>query len=120
MGQTIQIWDADVVGDVLMVSTDRSLTGQDGESYRPGDPVDPEATFPAQLAGRLFEADGAIDHIYVMSNVISVRRPGGWSDQQVEAARSVVSTFFNFYGDTSTSASPDEGSEAPVADEPPV
>ena len=32
MGQTIQIWDANVVADMLLVSTDRSLTGQDGET----------------------------------------------------------------------------------------
>ena len=112
MGQTIQIWDADVVGDVLMVSTDRSLTGQDGESYRPDDAISDEPTFPAQLAARLLEADREIDHIYVMSNVISVRRPGGWSDDQVEAARSVISTFFNFYSATAETQSGSEPDDA--------
>lgn len=97
MGQTIEIWDADVVGDVLLVSTDRSLTGQDGETYMPGHPIEPGATFPAHLAARLFESDPGIDHVYVMSNVLSVRRREEWDDASVAAARDVVSSFFRFY-----------------------
>jgi hypothetical protein len=62
MGQTIQIWDANVVADMLLVSTDRSLTGQDGETYTPDDPTSSEAIFPVQLASRLFQADPSIDH----------------------------------------------------------
>jgi hypothetical protein len=103
MGQTIQIWDANVVADMLLVSTDRSLTGQDGETYRPssptnGDPVDPDAIFPAQLAARLFQSDSSVDHVYVMSNVLSIRRQGGWDDASVAATREVVASFFLFYG----------------------
>ncbi|HUP17257.1 MAG TPA: hypothetical protein VM848_14550 [Acidimicrobiia bacterium] len=103
MGQTIQIWDANVVADMLLVSTDRSLTGQDGETYRPstptnGDPVRPDAIFPAQLAERLFQSDSSIDHVYVMSNVLSIRRQGGWDDASVASTRDVVASFFLFYG----------------------
>ena len=103
MGQTIQIWDANVVADMLLVSTDRSLTGQDGETYRPGSPtsadlVAPDAIFPAQLAERLFQSDSSIDHVYVMSNVLSIRRQGGWDDASVASTRDVVATFFLFYG----------------------
>jgi hypothetical protein len=108
MGQTIQIWDANVVADMLLVSTDRSLTGQDGETYRPntptdgtptnGDPVATDAIFPAQLAERLFQSDSSIDHVYVMSNVLSIRRPGGWDDASVASTRDVVASFFLFYG----------------------
>ena len=97
MGQTIEIWDAVLVGAVLMVSTDRSLTGQDGETYRPSDPIEADAVFPAQLAARLFQSDPSIDHVYVMSNVLSIRRPGEWDDASVAAAREVVSSFFRFY-----------------------
>ena len=97
MGQTIQIRDTDVVDDVLLVSTDRSFTGQDGESYGPGDPIGSDAIFPAQLAGRLFESDPSIDHVYVMSNALSIRRKGGWDDSSVGAAREVVGSFFRFY-----------------------
>jgi hypothetical protein len=97
MGQPIEIWDTDVVGDILLVSTDRSFTGQDGERYIPGDGTQEDAIFPARLAARLFEADPSIDHVYVMSNVLSIRRSGGWDDDAVRVAREVVAAFFLFY-----------------------
>ena len=97
MGQPIEIWDADVVGDILLVSTDRSFTGQDGERYTPGDGTEEGAIFPARLAARLFESDPSIDHVYVMSNVLSIRRSGGWDDDAVRVAREVVAAFFLFY-----------------------
>jgi hypothetical protein len=97
MGQTIQIWDTNVVADVLLVSTDRSLTGQDGESYSSGQPIAPGAIFPAQLAARLFESDPSIDHVYVMSNVLSIRRTGAWDDSSIASSRDVVASFFLFY-----------------------
>ena len=123
MGQTIQIWDANVVGDVLLVSTDRSFTGQDGETYRPNAPIsdaamagasnDSAAIFPAQLAARLFESDGAIDHFYVMSNVLSIRRREGWDDASVASARDIVASFFLFY-----EAQPPPATQAPAAQPP--
>jgi hypothetical protein len=123
MGQTIEIWDADVVGDVMMVSTDRSLTGQDGESYQPGDAIGPDGNFPAQLAARLFASDAAVDHIYVMSNVLSVRRRGGWDDTSEAAAKSVITAFFNFYGATNEEPPAEgpatEGAEAAETDQSP-
>lgn len=97
MGQTIQIWDANVVADVLLVSTDRSLTGQDGEAYTPGQSIGPGAIFPAQLAARLFESDPSIDHVYVMSNVLSIRRSEAWDESSIASARDVVASFFLFY-----------------------
>jgi hypothetical protein len=122
MGQTIQIWDTDVVGDVLLVSTDRSFTGQDGESYGREDPVGSDAIFPARLAGRLFESDPSIDHVYVMSNVISLRRQGGWDDASTGAAREVVGSFFLFYEASPPGETPadvqltpqDEGAPSPA------
>lgn len=98
MGQTIQIRDATVVAEMLLVSTDRSLTGQDGESYTPADSITQEAIFPAQLALRLFQSDASIDHVYVMSNVLSIRRPGGWDEASIASTREVVANFFLFYG----------------------
>lgn len=103
MGQTIQIRDANVIGDVLLVSTDRSFTGQDGETYLPnsganGEAINTGAVIPAQLAARLFESDSSIDHVYVMSNVLSIKRVGGWDDAPVASARDIVASFFLFYG----------------------
>lgn len=118
MGQTIQIRDANVVGDVLLVSTDRSFTGQDGETYHPkspadGGPADSGAIFPAQLAARLFESDSSIDHVYVMSNVLSIKRVGEWDDASVASASDIVTSFFLFYG-----AQPPGDDQPPVETEP--
>ncbi len=51
MGQTIEVWDTNELGETLLVSADRSWSGQDGEAFSQA-PVDRE-TFPAELAGRL-------------------------------------------------------------------
>lgn len=102
MGQTIEIDEAVELGDVLLISTDRSLTGQDGESYVPGGTTDEKPNFPAQLAQRLFDSDSKVDHVYVMSNAISIRRPGGWDEGALEGARRTVSNFFRFYASDQT------------------
>lgn len=104
MGQTIEVDEAVELGDVLLISTDRSLTGQDGESYVPGGITDDNPNFPAKLAKRLFESDSKVDHVYVMSNAISIRRPGGWDDGALEGARRTVSNFFRFYSTDQTEA----------------
>ena len=113
MGQTIQIRDTDVVDDVLLVSTDRSFTGQDGETYRPTDEIGADAIFPARLAARLFESDPSIDHVYVMSNVISARRKGGWDDSMVGSASETVAAFFRFYEAAPPGAAPVDSESAP-------
>jgi hypothetical protein len=48
---------------------------------------------------RLFEHDGDIDHVYVMSNQVSLRRFAGWNDDQVASVSAVVADFFLFYPD---------------------
>lgn len=117
MGQLIEIDQVVQLGDVLMISTDRSLSGQDGETYRStidlaaidlatndlvigdlanGD-VDANPTFPKKLSLRLFDADPKIEHVYVMSNTLSIGRSGGWDNSAIEGARHVVSNFFRFY-----------------------
>ncbi len=98
MGQTIEIHHTRRIGDVLVIDTDRSLTGQDGEAYSPGYTTG-SATFPARLAERLFEADGAIDRVHVMSNAVTIRRTGGWTEGAAQAAAETVADFFVFYHD---------------------
>lgn len=97
MGQTIDILDTTVIGDVLVVDTDRSLAGQDGEAFSRPEQVADDGTFPARLANRLFQDDPAIDHVFVMSNTVTIRRPGGWDDERVDGTAGVVSRFFRFY-----------------------
>jgi len=98
VGQTIQINRTDVIGDVVIVDTDRTLTGQDGEVF---DGADQSARdgFAAELAARIFEEIPGVDHVYVMSNTVTVRRPGGWGDGDLARLSELVTSFFRFYPD---------------------
>ena len=40
----------------------------------------------------------SIDHVYVMSNVLSIKRVGEWDDASVASASDIVTSFFLFYG----------------------
>lgn len=95
MGQPIEVADPTVLDTVAVFDTDRSLSGQDGESFSPG--FSGEETFPAELAQRIFEADPAADHIYVFSNTVSVRRPAGWDQTSLSDMRRLIADFFVFY-----------------------
>jgi hypothetical protein len=96
MGQTIEINGSRRVGDVLVIDTDRSLAGQDGEAYTPGYTA-ASTTFPARLAERLFESDVDIDRVHVMSNAVTISRSGGWTPEAQSLAEDVVIRFFRFY-----------------------
>lgn len=86
-----------MIDQVLVIDTDRSLAGQDGEAFSGRESARTQSTFPARLAVRLFESDQAIDHVFVMSNTVSVRRLPAWSDEDVKGAIQVVADFFRFY-----------------------
>lgn len=96
MGQTIEIRHTRRLGDVLIIDTDRSLSGQDAEAYTPGYTTE-SATFPARLAELLFEVDANIDRVHVISNQVSVKRAGGWTDESATLVADTVSRFFRFY-----------------------
>jgi hypothetical protein len=96
MGQTVAIRDNVIMGDVLLVSTDRSLTGQDGHSITAdsgGEAV------PGLLAAELFDLGLDIDHVYVQQNTITVRRPAGWDEGTVANALDVITSFLRHYPD---------------------
>ena len=99
MGQTIEINRTTVIDKVLMIDTDRSLAGQDGESFGGVEAARRSGTFPARLALRILEGDPEIDHVHVMSNQVSVRRFAGWDDDAVAAVSGIVSSFFRIYPD---------------------
>jgi len=96
MGQDVVIKDTVTMGDVLMVDTDRSFTGQDGhvmtaDSIRHG--------VPGVLADRIFALDLGVDHVYVLQNTVTVRRPGGWDDEATGSVTEVVGSFLRYYPD---------------------
>lgn len=100
MGQPIQV-DATRLDDVVMFDTDRSITGQDGAGFASAAAANASDIFPGRLAARLFAADSAVDHVFVASNQVVVRRSGGWSDGDVDAASRVISDFFLYYPESS-------------------
>ena len=53
MGQSIVVEDHNVNGDVVMFATDRSITGQDGVSYRSIEAARESEIFPGTLAERI-------------------------------------------------------------------
>lgn len=85
------------MGDVLLVDTDRSFTGQDGQMITPATPGE---GVPGVLANRLFELGLGIDHIYVLQNQVTVRRPAGWDDAARDKVADVTRYFLRYYPDT--------------------
>lgn len=94
MGQAVVVNKVVEMGDLLLIDTDRSFTGQDGMAMTPdrrGEAV------PGALADRLFELGLGIDHVYVLQNAVTIRRPGGWDAEAKRAVLSVVESFLLFY-----------------------
>ena len=94
MGQTVQIKDSVAVGDVLVIETDRSFTGQDGESATPGFPG---GGVPGILAAELFGLGIGIDHVFVQQNTVTVRRTGGWDEASSSKVAGITAFFLRFY-----------------------
>lgn len=95
MGQLIEV-EAQAIGEVAVFDSDRSLTGQDGDEFASREEAEGGSDFPAGLAARLF-ADDAVEHVFVMSNGVSVKRAGGWDGPALQAAAAVIRNFFVFY-----------------------
>ncbi len=110
MGQQMTV-TPQAVGDVAIFDTNRSITGQDGTAHTPAETPagGPAEDFGAQLAARLFASDGGIDHVWVQSNVATVRRPGGWDAAALQRAADVIGRFFVFYDESQAAA--DAGEE---------
>jgi hypothetical protein len=99
MGQLIEIVTSTVAGDVLVVDTDRSITGQDGTTFESAADAGARDDFPARLAARLFDTIDDTAHVFVASNTVVVSRAGIWDAATVAQAEDVISRFFVFYGD---------------------
>jgi ferredoxin/flavodoxin---NADP+ reductase len=90
MGQRITV-SSIPIGNVAVFDLDRSLTGQDGMSFFEA-PLG--RTPPEVLARRLWEADGLLQSVYVLSNTVSVRRDSDWVEDDVEAAAEIIAGLF--------------------------
>jgi hypothetical protein len=96
MGQNVEIKESVTMGDVLLIDTDRSFTGQDGHIITP----DSERHgVPGLLAARLFDLGIGVNHIYVLQNTVTVRRDGGWDDATADQVARATETFLRYYPD---------------------
>jgi len=96
MGQSITV-ESKQINDVCVFTTDRVLTGQDGVAYGSAEDAASGSGFGAQLAALLFDSDGAIDHVYVASSEVMVRRTEPWDSGAIAAAARTVTDLHRFY-----------------------
>lgn len=108
MGQRLTV-SATPIGSVAVFSTDRSVTGQDGAVFtRDG----PSSGGPASaIAAALFAGDPQIDHVFVASNTVSVRRAVSWDGSALGHAADVIAELFVHYPE-GPSVSAEERAEA--------
>lgn len=103
MGQPINVLGTTVLGGVVLIDTDRSVTGQDGSTYESPDAATDD--FPGRLAARIFEHVDGVTHVFVASNQVVVGRQGGWDAATVARVSEVVTEFFVFYQEGADAAS---------------
>lgn len=104
MGQLIEV-TATPVGNTALFDLDRSLTGQDGLVFA-SPPVGDD--WPEVLARRLWQDDGSLDSVYILSNTVSVRRSDGWDSAALDAASDVIAKLFVYYEELSPEERDDE------------
>ena len=97
MGQTVIIRDHVTVGEVLVVTTDRSFTGQDGQTITPDSPG---SAVPGALAESLFQLEVGIEHVYVLQNTITIRRSEPWDEDAAARVLEVTTLFLRHYEDS--------------------
>lgn len=97
MGQQIEVLSTQTVDDVLVIDTNRTLGGQDGEGFEDAEAARSGVTFPARLSARLMDLDSRINRVFTLSNTLTVRREGGWPPQEVERVTGSVAEFFLYY-----------------------
>jgi hypothetical protein len=101
VGQQIEIKSSVVLGDVLVIDTDRSLTGQNGEAFGQASEA-VGSTLGAKLANVMFALLPGTDHVFTASNTLSVRSTDVWTDEAVDAANGAVRNFFTYWSDNRT------------------
>ena len=89
MGQLIEV-DHQLLGETAVFDTDRTFSGQEGESYLDAASAAASGTYPGRVAAALFEAVPSLSSVYVFSNVVSARRAGGWTQEQAGEAAGVI------------------------------
>lgn len=107
MGQSIEVKSVRM-GNVVLFDTNRSVTGQEGESYASVAEAGAHSTVAARMAARVLQSDASIDHVHLLSNLVSIRG-SGWSDDSIEAAAAVIRDFFVHYAENRGGSAGDLG-----------
>ncbi len=97
MGMPITVAPHRTVGDVAVFDTDRSVTGQDGAGFADAAAAAGGDTAAARLAQRLFGADPEVEHVFVASSQVVVRRRGGWDSGAADIAAAIIAGFYVHY-----------------------
>lgn len=93
MGQEISV-RATRLGNVAIFDLDRSLTGQDPEVFHSS----PEGDSPPErLARRLWNADGQLTSVHVLSNIATVARSHPWTEESLSEAQAIIAKLFAHY-----------------------
>ena len=98
MGQSISVTSKPVAG-YCVFTTDRVLTGQDGERFSSADQAVGAEGFSADLASRLFAADDAVQNVFVASSEVIVGREVGWDSAAVDSASAIIKNLHRFYNE---------------------
>jgi hypothetical protein len=97
VGQSIEVMDRAVVGEIAIFGIDRGLTGMDGYGFDSAEEAGAGLGPPALLAERLFGAVDRVERVFVSANDVLVQRTDGWSDDALDAASSVIADLFRHY-----------------------
>ena len=96
MGQLIEVEHA-LLGPVAIFDTDRSFSGQDGETFSDGVSAAEAGTFGGIVAQALLEHDSKITSVYVYSNAISVKHTKDWTQKRAESAAEIIRNSLIYY-----------------------
>lgn len=101
MGQLIEV-DHHLLGETAVFDTDRTFSGQEGETYLDAASAAASGTYPGQVAAALFEAVPSLLSVYVFSNTVSARRSGGWSPDRAAEAAGIIRNSLVHYAQNRT------------------
>lgn len=96
MGQSIAV-ESKLIDGFCVFTTNRVITGQDGAAFTSADEAEGSSGFAAELAGRLFASDEAIDHVYVAASEVIARRSTDWGGEAVAGAAQTIADLYRFY-----------------------
>ena len=97
MGQIIEV-KSTKLNKTIIFDLNRSLSGQDGETYHNIAHASLTNEISAQLAMKLFQFSNDIENIFIQSNVVTVNFTKNMGTAVTDFEK-LIEDFFLFYGD---------------------